>query len=212
MSAAQATQPALINFHWGVTLEDVDFKEQQVSFSPVAPAATTFDSTNDKQQQQQQQQQQRQQVPYDLLVGADGARSDVRDRMARALGGMTVRQLSSPVAAMQYKAFHELPDCPEVRAMLPDAARTTTRPGSFFFALTNPTADNPSPGSVTLYYNVSRPGTWSGVMYQPPGSYQSIDGDANAHAAAVRRLVPAGFPEAWVAPMAEQMAAVGPSG
>lgn len=32
------------------------------------------------------------------------------------------------------------------------------RQGSYFFALTNPTPDNPSPGSVTLYVNAA--GSW----------------------------------------------------
>lgn len=101
----------------------------------------------------------KQEVAYDLLIGADGARSEVRApasgppgtpppathrarpcaappraprawapskrtrpappppqtaaqvraQMARALPGMSVSRLSSPVAAMEYKAFHDLP-------------------------------------------------------------------------------------------------------
>jgi hypothetical protein len=43
-------------------------------------------------------------------------------------------------------------------------------------------------------------------MYQPGGGYERISGDAAAHEAAVRALVPPGFPEGWVAPMAAQMA------
>jgi hypothetical protein len=50
------------------------------------------------------------------------------------------------------------------------------------------------------------------VVYQPAGAFARIAGDAAAHAAAVRGLVPACFPEGWVAEMAAQMAATEPSG
>jgi hypothetical protein len=32
---------------------------------------------------------------------------------------LQVTNLTSPVAQMEYKAFHDLPDCPSIRALLP---------------------------------------------------------------------------------------------
>lgn len=62
-------------------------------------------------------------APFDLLLGADGARSAVRAALARALPGMEVAALTSPVAQMEFKAFHALEDCAEIRGLLPAAAR-----------------------------------------------------------------------------------------
>lgn len=47
----------------------------------------------------------------------------MRDHLSNALHGMLVRKMSSPVAQMEYKAFHDLQDCKEIRDMLPEVAR-----------------------------------------------------------------------------------------
>jgi hypothetical protein len=43
--------------------------------------------------------------------------------MSCALRGMLVVPLSSPVASMEFKVFHDLEDCPEIQAKLPAAAK-----------------------------------------------------------------------------------------
>jgi len=245
LAAACARHPDSIHFHWSTSLHRIDFNKQRLvicstpktavtttppntasrpasnlsssSSTPRPSPPTTADGSSSAAAADNSAQPPLRQLRYDLLIGADGARSAVRREMASALRGMLVTPLSSPVAAMEYKAFHALPDCDAIRALLPKHATHSSqqkapRRGSYFFALTNPTPDNPSPGSVTLYANLNNPGTWSGVMYLPAGSFGALGGDAAAHAAAVRRLVPPGFPEAWVAPMASQMAAEGASG
>ncbi|KAF8058421.1 kmo [Scenedesmus sp. PABB004] len=242
VAAAAARHPDAVSFHWGAAPDAIDLCARTLTW-------TRGGAPDGAEQQQQQQQQQGQQdsaavddggggggdggtLAYDLLVGADGAGSAVRGAMLGALPGMSVTRLRSPVAELEYKAFHGLPWNDDIAALLPryappppprgqEGADTAAAaagpanacggadPGMTFFAFNNPQPGRPSPGSITLYLNAA--GTWSGTVYQPPGRYAAMAGDAAAHEAAVREFTPPGFPEAWVPAMARQMASIGPS-
>jgi hypothetical protein len=96
--------------------------------------------------------------------------------------------LTSPVAEMEYKAFHNLPWNDKISALLPRCVISTTGSSSSaasssspddvmsgvmtFFAFNNPQPNQPSPGSITLYLNAR--GTWSGTVYQPPGQQREL--------------------------------------
>jgi hypothetical protein len=73
-------------------------------------------------------------APYDLLVGADGAGSAVRCALQAALGPdrMSVRRLTSPVAAMEFKAFHGLPSCEQIWQLVPGGRRVFVFVGACF--------------------------------------------------------------------------------
>jgi hypothetical protein len=79
---------------------------------------------------------------------------------------LQVTRLTSPVAAMEYKAFVGLPSNDDIRDMLPPDARGPDA-GMVFFALTNPQPDQPSPGSISLYCLKD----WAGTMYLPEGAW-----------------------------------------
>eukprot|EP00879_Flechtneria_rotunda_P010881 GHRR01011371.1.p1 GENE.GHRR01011371.1~~GHRR01011371.1.p1 ORF type:complete len:507 (+),score=143.33 GHRR01011371.1:1002-2522(+) len=146
-----------------------------------------------------------QHIQYDILIGADGAGSAVRDAMLQALGpDMQVSQLPSPVAELEYKSFHDLPGHEAVQAFLPKHKDGSQAPGMTFFAFTNTNPKQPTPGSLTLYINSA--GNWSGTLFQPVGTFTNMSGVAD-HEAAIRQFLPDGFPKAWISHMAAQMMA-----
>ncbi|KAK9841616.1 hypothetical protein WJX74_008736 [Apatococcus lobatus] len=92
IAAAQEAYPGQIRYHFDQQLEAVDFEEQQARFS----------STHGQQAGRHS---------YDLLIGADGANSRVRELLQAA---DTRNQSSVMVRAKStYKTFHDLPPLPE---------------------------------------------------------------------------------------------------
>eukprot|EP00877_Chromochloris_zofingiensis_P007390 jgi/Chrzof1/2904/Cz12g03130.t1 len=186
VAEAQRLFPNTIQFHFNNKLGAVNVANKTAAFRN-RDASTGAESAT---------------ASYDLLIGGDGASSGVRAAMMDQVPGMKVQDLSSPVANLEYKAFHNLPHNDEFKALIPDSSV----PGMWFFAFNNPQPDNPSPGSITLYQTPS--GTWSGTMMLPPERYAAMSSVAD-HEAAIRWLTPPSFPQTWIPSMAAQMAELG---
>ncbi|KAK9868057.1 hypothetical protein WJX84_006721 [Apatococcus fuscideae] len=92
IAAAQEAYPGQIHYHYSQQLDEVDFEGQQASF-------TSFDGREP------------QKHSYDLLIGADGANSRVRELMQAADPRMRSTAISK--AKSTYKTFHDLPPLPE---------------------------------------------------------------------------------------------------
>lgn len=214
VNEASARHPQGITFHWHA--QPAAFDLQAKTLTCQVGSSSTHTGTGSGPLE----------LRYDLLIGADGSGSAVRDALAAALPDFKVQQLTSPVAEMEYKAFHNLPWNDGIRQLLPSyaaglgahaangaaaAAGTagSADPGMTFFAFNNPQPNQPSPGSITLYLNAG--GTWSGTLYQPPGKFEAMAGDVAGHEAAVTMFAPPGFPDSWVPLMAQQMASIKPS-
>ncbi|KAK9808636.1 hypothetical protein WJX72_000965 [[Myrmecia] bisecta] len=138
ITEAQRLFPQHIQFLFGQKLADIDFQGQ---------TATVTDAAGHPRR-----------VPYDLLIGADGASSRVRDLMEQHLPGFSAT--TRLVAKSGYKTVHGLPvpQTPADANGLQVADMAEHPPGVYLYGMRKPGAKV----SATLWK--AREGTISGIM------------------------------------------------
>jgi kynurenine 3-monooxygenase len=213
-----------LRFHWSRPLSAVDFGAKVASFGSSATNSPSSSSPTDVVQ-----------VPFDLLVGADGASSAVRSQL-ESQNLISVSRLPSPASSMEYVGFSRLTDEESDGAFFVPPPSSVSG-GSFFYTFLgarsmdgSKSGGAPYAGSVALYRRPDLPHGkgpqgWSGIVALPPGKFDALLGQGEeAYSAALDALLPpAGegaescanlraFPARWRSEIVRQLAAANEPG
>lgn len=204
-----------LRFHWSRPLSAVDFNTKVASFGSSSSSSDPSTVL---------------QVPFDLLVGADGASSAVRSQL-ESQGLISVTRLPSPASSMEYVGFSRLTDEESDGAFFIPPKKSVSG-GSFFYTFLgarsmdgSKSGGAPYAGSVALYRRPDLPDGkggpqgWSGIVALPPGKFDALLGQGEeAYSAALDALLPPpgegaeacaklrAFPARWRSEIVRQLA------
>ncbi|KAG2497409.1 hypothetical protein HYH03_004564 [Edaphochlamys debaryana] len=138
-------------------------------------------------------------VPYDLLVGADGANSRTRELLGEAFPGQFETEVLTP-SESAYKAVYGLPPLPEVSAWDPDSGTPQGErlPGQFFFFLSG---GDTSKGFMSVCRDLD--GTYCGYLAGKLSNWEGLKTKED-YLALLPKAAPH-LPPAWLPLMAQQL-------
>ncbi|KAG2498634.1 hypothetical protein HYH03_003381 [Edaphochlamys debaryana] len=178
IAEAEKRYPGKVTFHFGTELVRAELKNRNAVVKPAGAAAGEGEV----------------EVSYDLLVGADGVGSTVRDILKAKVKDFRV---TSPVAdeGAAFKPLRRLPP-PSKEFLL---GFFTHRPQEYLYEWSKP-------GAPTLRLFLDQGGTACGTLAAPlPGGWGAAEwGDGARVAAALAAAYP-GLPEEWVTAIGEQV-------